>query len=267
MSRVLALIATIPARRRSCERLLGELARQSRPPDGLVLVLDGYGDGPYPVMTLPIVLEHRTPAPSGAGTRWRVVERELEQAVAPAALTVDDIIVCLDDDFMLVQAPKLVAALADTVQYGGAAAAAMGRDRAGHQAPPGDRGRGEIIYAAGCGLAMRAGELVGVSELAAAVKAGAGVDPLGVGGDDDALVSAHLWKRGTRILHTATGNIFSAPGTRASSQTAAKRGRDPNAQKSAIARVTGWPWPGEYQAGRGIPSRRVGLAHNLKGQR
>jgi hypothetical protein len=42
----LALIATIPPRRASCERLLGELTQQTLPPAGVILCLDGYGDAP-----------------------------------------------------------------------------------------------------------------------------------------------------------------------------------------------------------------------------
>lgn len=240
--RALVLIATIPARKRSCERLLGELMRQTRKPDGVILVLDGYGDAPAPACPLPIIAEHRTVMPAGAGQRWTAV-RDLPP---------DDIIINLDDDVMLVQAPKLVAALVDAVEKGGAAAA-MGMRPTNRRAPPGAYGFGNLVYAAGCGLAVRVKHLVGLEKFADEIKAAGGPDSLGLHGDDDAIVSAHLWKTGVPILHAATGNIFAAAGTQATSQTAARRARkeDPNAQKFAIKKITGWPGIA------GAPARKV----------
>lgn len=231
--RAIVLIATIPARKRSCERLLGELMRQTRKPDGVVLVLDGYGDAPAPVCPLPVIAEHRTAMPVGAGQRW----------VAVRDLPPDDIIINLDDDVMLTQAPKLVAALVAAIETGGGAAAAMGMRESARRAAPGAFSLGNLIYAAGCGLTVRVKHLAGLEGFAAEVKAAGGPDSLGLHGDDDAIVSAHLWKTGVRILHAATGNIFAATGTQSTSQTAARRARkeDPNAQKHAIKKITGWP--------------------------
>jgi hypothetical protein len=86
--------------------------------------------------------------------------------------------------------------------------------------------------------------LVGLDAFAAEVRAAGGPDALGICGDDDALVSAFFWKHGTRIMHTATGNIFAAPLTRTTSQTVAraKLMEAPDAQKIAIKKITGWPW-------------------------
>jgi hypothetical protein len=158
----------------------------------------------------------------------------------------DDILVCLDDDTMLIEAPRLIESLVFAVERGGGAAAAMGRTADGRQAPPGKHSRGELIYAAGCGLTVRAGHLAGLEELAREVKEAGGPDALGLLGDDDAIVSAHLWKRKIRILHAATGNIFAAPTTRTTSQTRAheKQRSDPDAQKKALSKITGWPWKG-----------------------
>jgi len=238
---VVALVASIPARRRSCERLLDELSRQTRPPDGVVLVLDGYGDDmgaltyhPTPRCPLPLIVEYRTVAPRGAGARWRATDD----------MNAETIVVTLDDDIMTLEAPRLVEALVAVVESGDHAAAAMGRSADGKPAPPGDFSRGPLIYGAGCGLTVRARYLRGLSAFADEVKAAGGPDALGLLGDDDALVSAFLWKREIPIVHAATGNIYPAPNTQASSytQALAKRGIDINAQKQAIRKVTGWPW-------------------------
>jgi len=241
--RVIALIATIPARKRSCERLLGEISKQSQKPDGVILVLDGYGDEPAPACSLPVIIEHRTAKALGAGLRWRVGEGALG---SDGKLSPDDILVCLDDDIMLFEAPHIIRALVKAVEAGGGAAAAMGRGTDDKFAAPGAYSRGDLIYAAGCGLTVRAKHLIGLPEFAAKIQADGGPDALGLLGDDDALVSAYLWKTGVKIRHAATGNIFAAPGMYATSQTAAAaqagKRENPDAQKLAIKKATGWPW-------------------------
>lgn len=240
MSNVIALIATIPARKRSVMRLFAELERQSRKPDGVILVLDGYGQQEPPPCPLPIVYVSVTEKPLGAGNRWRVVER----ALAEQQIRADDIILCLDDDITLMVAPKLVEKLLKAVEGGAQASAAMGRRPGGKAAPPGIVGMGDLLHAAGCGLMAPAGSFVGVGAFGDTVKASGGPDALGLMGDDDALVSAFLWKQGIKITHAGTGNIYPAPGTQESSQTRARRksGGDPDAQKKAIKKATGWPW-------------------------
>jgi len=231
-ARVIVLLATIPARKVSCERLLAEVAKQSRRPDGVILVLDGYGEeAPAPKCPLPIVATHRTDKPSGAGARWKAVTN----------LPPETIIVCLDDDAMLIEAPTLIKKLVDAVETGGGAAAAMGRSADGRFAPPGKFSRGDLIHGLGCGLAVRVKHLAGLQDFAAEVRKADGPDALGLKGDDDALVSAYLWKTKVRVVHAGAGNIFAAPGTQ---KTAARTGlkEHPNAQKLAIKRLTGWPW-------------------------
>lgn len=234
MSRVYALVATIPGRRSSVVRLLGELQHQSRQVDGVVLCLDGYGQSPAPLCPLPVVAEYRTEQLSGPGQRWRVA----------LDLPSDTLLVNLDDDAFTRKAPELVASLVDTAERYGAAAA-MGLTLAGRRAVPGKTSRGQLIYAAGCGLALRAGDLVDLLTLRNRVVAAGERDPLGPCGDDDALVSAQLWLRGVPIFHAATGVINAAPGTQADSQTKQRLAlREPlDRQKHAIARLTGWPWP------------------------
>jgi hypothetical protein len=228
MSRVLALIATVPARKRSCTRLLAELAKQTRPPDGIVLVLDGYGNEPAPECSLPVVLEKRTDKLSGAGNRWRVM----------ADLVADDIIVNIDDDMVIFEAPQLVDKLSAAVRQFGAAGA-MGRTFDGKTAPPGDYSRGDLMHVAGAGVSSRAGTLVGAVAFADEVKANGGPDALGPNGDDDALLSAYFWKTGVQVKHAAIyGNIYAAPGT----VSTFKQQKDPDIQKRAIGKATGWPW-------------------------
>lgn len=248
MSRVLALVPTISPRRRSCTRLLAELAQQSRPPDGVLLCLDGYGEAEAPPCPLPVV-QLRTPALSGPGAKWRVV-REL-RATGPEppldidCLAPDDILVCIDDDAMLCDAPHFLRELVATMGAEGAAAA-MGRTAAGRFAPPGAVSHGPLVYGCGLGLTVRVGHLAGLHDLAERVRRAGGPDALGPAGDDDALVSAHLWLQGVPILHAAAGNVYAAPGTQESSHTVVRRRRGEGIedQKRAIARITGWPWPG-----------------------
>jgi hypothetical protein len=235
-SRVIALIATIPPRRRSVERLLSELTAQTRVPDAVVLVLDGYPEAEtVPQCPLPLERVYRSAKALGPGARWR----------AAKDMNPTDIIVNFDDDIMLIKAPRCVAALVAAVEGNQrAVAAAMGRNFAGKPAPPGDWAGGDLLYAAGCGLTLRAGALEGLQAFADKVKAEGGPDALGFRGDDDALVSAFLWKNNVRMVHAATGNIFPAPNTRSSSFTAdvMARGLALDAQKKEIARLTGWPW-------------------------
>jgi hypothetical protein len=235
MTNVLALVATIPARKLLCERMLRELANQTRRPDGVILVLDGYGDAPAPACSPPVAREYRTPALSGAGQRWlRLADCDPE-----------DIICNVDDDAVLLQAPHFIKALVETVERDGGAAAAMGRTTRGRQAPPGALSWGPLVHAAGLGLTVRAKHLAGLQAFAGEVKAKGGPDGLGPGGDDDGLLSAYLWRSGVVIRHAATGNVFQAPGARASSQSAARTARRESfdAQKVLLKKTTGWPWP------------------------
>lgn len=235
--RVIVLVATIPERRTSFLRLIGEVMRQSRTPDGAILVLDDYAGSERPECPLPIVGSSLSAVRSGAGRRWLFAEQlELEP---------DDILINLDDDIMLLQAPRLIEELETAVRRHGCAAAAMGRTVDHSPAPPGLTSFGDLVYGAGCGMALLARHLAGLRAFSEEVKAAGGPDALGLLGDDDALVSAFLWRRGIRIVHAATGNIFAAPNTQSSSQTGARLARgevDLDAQKRAIQNVTGWPW-------------------------
>lgn len=239
------LLATIPARRAACERLLAELPLQRRVPDGVILCLDGYGDAPAPACPLPVVATYRTAQLSGPGARWR----------AAADLPPEDLLIALDDD--AVPGEAFLEELAGMAERTGGAAAAMGYTPSGHRAAPGPLlGAGRVARAikylsdrrlllgCGCGLAVRAGHLAGLQALAAEVRAAGGPDALGPCGDDQALVSAHLWRRGVPLYHAATGPLHFADGTQAASETRARQARGERTlfeQARAIARLTGWP--------------------------
>lgn len=233
--RVIALIATIPPRRVFVEGLLRELTRQTRVPDLVALCLDGYGDAPAPACPLPCI-EYRTAERCGPGARWRVARDFAPQ----------DILVCIDDDHAIAAAPKYVERLVAAAEEGDGAAAVIGLTPKGKRAHGGDICRGMLIYAAGCGLTVRAGLLEGLSRFAEDIRDRGGPDALGSLGDDDALVSAYLWQRGVTIRHAAVGGeVHAAIGTQATSLTLEKRtrGEHPGAQKRMIKQLTGWPWP------------------------
>ena len=234
--KVVALVATIPARCVLCRYLLAELAKQSRRPDALLLRLDGYGEMLAPVHSFSTVWESRSAVPAGPGARWI--------AALDAGLDPDDIVVCVDDDAILIEAPRFVAALVDAVESTDGAAAVMGKGVDGKIAQPSAHSRGRLIYAAGLGLTLRARHLVGLRELAAEVLAADGPDMLGLYGDDDALVSAHLWKQGVSITHAAIGNVYQAPGSKATSHSLKRtaRGEKLYEQKHQLQHVTGWPF-------------------------
>ncbi len=258
-ARVFVLLPTIPARRAACEALLAALLRQSRPPDRVILCLDGYGAAPAPERPAPLrqsVIEVRRQGTCGGpGHRWRTAlgllgPSLISDGTTPAYLAPvlqdDDLLVSLDDDADLSEAPNflnwlIVGALAH------GAAAATGLTPKGHRAPPGEAHCGPLLLGCGCGLALRARHLVGLPELAAEVLRAGGPDALGALGDDQALVSAHLWRQRVALHHAATGRLRFAPGTDASAQWMARRAgkapgkADPWDQARAIARITGWP--------------------------
>lgn len=231
---VLVLIATIPERRFSCERLLRELMQQSRKPDGVILCLDGYGDAPAPACGLPVIATYKTTQKSGPGQRWRVV----------CDFDPNTLLVNLDDDVFTAKAPHLLRELIASARENDAAAC-MGLTMDGKRAAPGTVSRGRLVYGAGCGLAVRVRHLYGLSALRDTIVRLGGKDALGPCGDDDALVSALLWLSQIPIWHAAGGVINAAAGTQADSQTKQRlaRGETTDQQKRFIAEVTGWRYP------------------------
>lgn len=88
------LLPTVPWRKKSCERLLREFAAQTRVPDRIHLLLDGYPDSlatPEIPQELSVHI-YRYNESQGAGNRWRVAER----LAAPP-----EFIVNFDDDMVI----------------------------------------------------------------------------------------------------------------------------------------------------------------------
>ena len=221
------LIATVPWRRPAFRRLLASLPLQTRRPDLVYLYLDGYGEAVSAPCALP-TRERRTAVPGGPGGRWSVIAD-----LAPA-----DVVVNLDDD--VVPPAGLIAALAGAVEPG-RAAAATGITVTGKKAPAEVDVDEPLICAGGATLAFCAGDLFGLVDMAKLV--GGGV--LGDCGDDEAMVSACLWKNGVTIKHVRIDGLGIAADTQAQSQTRRRLAvREPFwAQRQRIAAATGWPWP------------------------
>lgn len=218
------------------ESLLDAVSRQSLVPDAVHLVLDGYEGITSPALPLfPLmVIEHRMLTTGGPGGRWRVVPELPDDAV----LVVFDDDQCLDDK-------RVVEALVKTVLDGGAASY-MGVDTNGCGGVLGARTR-LVSLAAGVS-AYRVVDLVGLGETAAEVQEKCGFDPFGELGDDDAVVSAHLWRKGVTVRATGPLEVHEALGGQEGSQfvqrqaAQARNGRGMFWQREQIARVTGWPW-------------------------
>jgi len=229
------VVPTVPWRRASFRQVLHNLAAQTRKPDLVHLVLDGYGDLPAPLCALPVV-EHRTARCVGPGGRWRVVREVPPEAV----------LVSIDDDLNFALVPDLIETLVRVAD--GQAAACYGTTLTGR---PGNTPSGEDLVCGGASsLAVRAGDLGGLQALVDEVRAAEKFDLLGDMGDDEAAVAACLWRRGVKIHHAFMPYVTFAEDVQSGSQTQKRRVADATAgrrsffwQREAVARVTGWPWP------------------------
>lgn len=227
------LLATIPPRRAYCERLLGEIARQTVIPACVHLVLDGYGSAPGPYCFLP-VHEWRTPVPLGPGGRWRVA-----RAVSPKTM-----LVIFDDDVVLATVDVVSRLVRNCVE--GAAGAAQGITISGAAAPIGSVCDEPLICMGAAAMAVRAGDLAGLDVFADEVRKRCGFDPLGDLGDDEALVSAHLWRKKVPMHHvTINGLRFveAAQGEGSQTQRRLVRGGSLDEQRVKLREFIRWPWP------------------------
>ena len=177
------------AHRLLVERLLAELASQTKRPRGVVLALDGYGRSAPPESPLQVLSSEATEAPRGPGRSWLLAE----EALAAGVLFEDDLVVRFDDKIVLNRCRAVEALAAAAAETG--ASAKWGLLPGGSRAEMSDQpAAGRLVYAAaGTGFMVRAGLLRGLKKFADQVhKKTGGVHPLGPGGDDDALVSAWL---------------------------------------------------------------------------
>lgn len=227
------LLATVPSRRVSVENLLSALSTQTFVPAVLHLCLEGYGDLPSPRYpdTLTVV-EHRSEKASGPGARWRV----LSQIPAEAVLVV------LDDDRKLL-GQDVIEGLVKAVE-GGGAASLMGTEPTGWGLM---FTKGKHLIAMGAAvMVLHMSDLVGLDETLSEIRSKCGFDPFADAGDDEAVIAAHLWRKGVIMRATGPLAIVETPGTQVGSQfekrRATKGTRSLFWQRQEIRRVTGWPW-------------------------
>jgi len=230
------LIATIPERRVAVNRILPTIPQQTLKPEQICLVLDGYGDSPSPPVPPLPVREWRTAQPSGPGARWRVV-KEL-----PANTTVINV----DDDMIIFREPGLFERLTKIVE-GGCAAATTGITVTGKVVTSDPRdveSKEDLICGVASVMSFRAGWLSGLDDMAEVVRTRCGFDPLGDCGDDEALVSACLWRHGIRMKHAFSPGLLMSTDVQNESQSRRRhdRGDVGFEQRRKISHVTGWPW-------------------------
>jgi len=225
------LLATIPSRRLFCERLLVSLPKQSLVPDFVHLVLDGYFDSPTPVCQMP-----HTTYPSiqrrGPGGRWRVLPH----------VPKDAILIVLDDD-QEIFGPDVIKNLVSAVDPTGAAALSGTNENS----LGGSFSKGRTLISMGAAvMALHVADLAGLSETLAEIRKKCDFDPFADLGDDEAVISAHLWKRGVPMRATGPLAIRQAFGSQVGSQFSRRRessgSRSTFWQREAIAKATGWPW-------------------------
>ena len=225
------IIATVPWRRPAFRNMLSWLTNQTLKPDLVHLVLDGYGDAASAPCSLP-TREWRTTKCLGPGGRWRVLKE-----LAP-----ETIVVVFDDDISLGFAPYATERLVKIVEQG-YAAALMGVTFSGcmMNIPEGER----LICGGAATFAFRAKDLEGLDEFVSEIKTQGKFDPFGDLGDDEAVISALLWKRGVVIKKANIPEIHSVQGTQEGSQARRRLAstRPFWYQRQEIKRITGWPWP------------------------
>lgn len=231
------LIATVPWRRQPCARLLGDIQKQSLQPRFVHLVLDGYGDDSLPRdLPLPIrICEYRTAKPSGPGGRWRVLRE--------GSITGADVLVVFDDDQILM-GPTVIENFVRVI--GDGATAYRGTDLRGSGGCVFPEGRPLICMGAGA-MAVHPADLAGLDEMRAEIQTKCGFDPFADGGDDQAVVSAHLWRKGVPMRAAGFLEIFMQQELNGGSQQEKRRSTKGTKsffwQSEAIRAATGWPWP------------------------
>jgi hypothetical protein len=233
------LIATIPSRRAMCDALLEAVSQQTIVPVQVHLVPDQYPNDDAPYTPWLHVANYRFDTTGGPGGRWRVL-RHLPDGVA---------LVVLDDDQLLASndvIEQLIDAAGTGFPNAPAAAAYRGIFPSGWG---GAAAKGAPLIAVACGaLACPAAALAGLEATAAEIREKCGFDPWGPLGDDDAVVSFHLWRRGVPMRAAGMLQIFDAPGSQADSQFERRRaaqaadGKPIFWQRRAIAAAFGWPW-------------------------
>ena len=225
------LIASVPWRRVSLNRLLREVAAQSLLPSHVHLVLDGEG-APNALLDLSplswngVQVTVRVQRPSrGAGSRWEVVDGIPD---AHAICNLDDD-VSIAPDYLA----KHYAALrgVDAVCSGG-----YTTDQRFIMCTRTDINyEGPITCLQAGAFSARARQLRGLREMPMANEF------LGVLGDDEGLISAHLWRKGVEVRRVHAPVSFDPSGHDPRSQynSAPKR---ITVLRDKLRAATGWAW-------------------------
>ena len=225
------LVATVPWRKASCDRLLEQIAEQDELPERVHLLLDGFSDDdPYPFRpsSLTVSITHYDTA-QGAGNRWRYVSQMPWQP---------DVLINLDDDTVI---PKgFTRRMADEVRKTGDAVCASGYPREGGIYLIKDPHTCEVVCVQTGFFACRTEALRGIDRQPQAEKF------LGLLGDDEAFVSAHLWKNHVKMRKIWIPNLnFDKLSRDRRSQFRRKGGtiEGCHAHRAELGRIFGWPVP------------------------
>jgi hypothetical protein len=225
------LIASVPWRRRSLNRLLRDVAAQSTLPAYVHLVLDGDGAPACELDISPlnwngVEVSIRVQKPGrGAGSRWSIVD-----------LIPDDHFVCnLDDDIGL---PQNYIAMHRGALEKQDAVCSGGYTPDGHSifcTRTDTDYEGPLSCLQAGAFSVRAARLRGLATMPMAAEL------LGVLGDDEALISAHLWKTGVEVRRVNMPVTFDpTAGDPRSQYAAAPRRIVP--LRTELSRQTGWKW-------------------------
>lgn len=186
------LIASVPEREQNLRALLGDLHRQTLPPDVIVVYLDGY---PEP-LELPGVDVRWSSTRRGAGARWDYVDENIilqDAADSHRESLNNNILLPLDDDFRV--APEYVAATVAELSDSVGMVAWTGHPslRRYHFLEPLDTSLRLIIGGVGAS-ALRMESIRGITRHRLSKEL------LSSGGDDELLVSILLHERGHSIM-------------------------------------------------------------------
>lgn len=183
MSRIIALVPSVPSRADNLLTLLESLHDQTLKPSSIVVFLNGYPFAPVAVAKLATVVEW-SGDPRGPGIRWRYAD-----ALSTSKRLQHSIVVSLDDDLAI--EPTYIEQSVNALYNTDAALVSW----TGHATPRryldlGDTKHDTTLWAAGTGTAtMWLKHATGLTSHQWADEC------LGVAGDEEALLSLWLWQQ------------------------------------------------------------------------
>jgi len=190
---VVVVISSVPWRRANLLALVNDLAVQTLQPAKVLIHFDGYARGevpdwddlPYWAQQYGLVTMTRCTVPCGPGERWR---RLLQH---PHVFQNPDVLV-LDDDFRI-EPGYIERTVAELATHDGAVAWSGARLADGDYIDWRGYEPHELMSISAGSCALRLAWLRGVTDYEFID------DYFKVGGDDEALVSYHLWRKGVRM--------------------------------------------------------------------